>query len=133
MKSAVLVSITAVIILSLVGCRTKDANRCEGGGVEGWPYDYWEMDDIMGHIGEPDGARSICMFPVEATRWEALRTKQRQEKRDSLTHTAREGEAIDLERLRETESIEATEAAMVATMEYEMCISYYGLPEEKCS
>jgi len=73
------------------------------------------------------------MFPVEATRWEALRTKQRQEERDSLTHTAREGEAIDLERLRETESIEATEAAMVATMEYEMCISYYGLPEEKCS
>ena len=73
------------------------------------------------------------MFPVEATRWEALRTKQRQEERDSLTHTAREGEAIVLERLRETESIEATEAAMVATMEYKMCISYYGLPEERCS
>jgi hypothetical protein len=50
------------------------------------------MDDIMGHIAEPDGARSIRMFPVEATRWEALRTKQRQEERDSLTHTAREPE-----------------------------------------
>jgi len=38
-----------------------------------------------------------------------------------------------MEALLESESIETTEAVMVATLEYEMCMSYYGLPEEECS